>query len=49
MLLIRTLAAWRLKLSDYLELQDKTADLDVMIWAIVDELAPELVLRTGVG
>ncbi|MGM0786058.1 MAG: transposase, partial [Pseudomonadota bacterium] len=33
----------------YLELHDEVADLDVMIKAIVDELAPELVSRTAVG
>jgi len=33
----------------YLELHDEIADLDVMIKAIVDDLAPELVERTGVG
>lgn len=33
----------------YLELHDEIADLDVMIQAIVDDLAPELVSRTGVG
>lgn len=33
----------------YLELHDEIADLDVMIKAIVDDLAPELVSRQGVG
>lgn len=33
----------------YLELHDEVADLDIMIKAIVDELAPELVSRTVVG
>ncbi|MBS8267939.1 IS110 family transposase [Halomonas litopenaei] len=33
----------------YLELSDEIADLDVMIAAIIDELAPELISRTGVG
>lgn len=33
----------------YLELHDEIADLDVMIKAIVDDLAPELVARQGVG
>lgn len=33
----------------YLELHDEIADLDVMIRAIVDELAPDLVSRTAVG
>lgn len=33
----------------YLELHDEIADLDVMIKAIVDELAPDLVSRTAVG
>ncbi|MGC3875367.1 IS110 family transposase [Salinicola sp. LHM] len=33
----------------YLELHDEIADLDIMIKAIVDELAPELVSRTAVG
>ncbi|NYT79825.1 IS110 family transposase [Alcaligenaceae bacterium] len=33
----------------YVELHDEIADLDVMIKAIVDELAPELVSRLGVG
>lgn len=33
----------------YLELHDEIADLDVMIHTIVDELAPDLVSRTGVG
>ncbi len=33
----------------YVELHDEIADLDIMIEALVDELAPELVSRTGVG
>lgn len=33
----------------YLELHDEIADLDVMIKSIVDDLAPELVARQGVG
>ncbi len=33
----------------YLELHDEIADLDVMIKAIVDDLAPKLVSRTAVG
>lgn len=33
----------------YLELHDEIADLDVMIAAIVDELAPDLVARNAVG
>lgn len=33
----------------YLELHDEIADLDVMIKAIVDELAPKLVSRIAVG
>lgn len=33
----------------YLELHDEIADLDVLIAAIVDELAPELIKRNGVG
>lgn len=33
----------------YLELHDEIADLDVMIAAIVDELAPELIKRNAVG
>lgn len=67
MQLIRTLAAWRLDLSDYrnlasayritlkslgrryLELHDEIADLDAMIGAIVDELAPTLVSRNSIG
>ena len=36
--------AWR-----YFELHDEIADLDVMIAAIVDELAPELIKRNAVG
>ena len=33
----------------YLELHDEIADLDVMISAIVDDLAPELISRNSVG
>src|SRR6201996_772883 len=33
----------------YLELHDEIADLDVMIAAIVDELAPALVMRNSIG
>ncbi|HSO42809.1 MAG TPA: transposase, partial [Rhodospirillales bacterium] len=33
----------------YLELHDEIADLDVMIGAIVDELAPDLVARNAIG
>lgn len=33
----------------YLELHDEIADLDVMIAAIVDELAPELIKRNTIG
>lgn len=33
----------------YLELDDEIADLDVIIAAIVDELAPELIARNAVG
>lgn len=33
----------------YLELHDEIADLDVMIKVIVDDLAPDLVSRQGVG
>lgn len=33
----------------YLELHDEIADLDTMIGAIVDELAPELVARNSIG
>jgi transposase len=33
----------------YLELQDEVADLDVVIGAIVDELAPNLVARNSIG
>ncbi|ABB64731.1 hypothetical protein SDY_P218 (plasmid) [Shigella dysenteriae Sd197] len=32
-----------------LELHDEIADLDVMIAAIVDELAPELIKRNAIG
>ncbi|MCZ5740586.1 hypothetical protein O5290_31170, partial [Escherichia coli] len=33
----------------YLELHDEIADLDVMIAAIVDELAPALIKRNAIG
>lgn len=33
----------------YLELHDEIADLDVMIAAIIDQLAPELVARNSIG
>ncbi|SEG88057.1 Transposase [Marinobacterium lutimaris] len=33
----------------YVELHDEIADLDIMIKAIVDELAPDLVSRTAIG
>lgn len=33
----------------YLELHDEIADLDTPIKALVEELAPELIARTGVG
>jgi transposase len=33
----------------YLELHDEIADLDAMIAAIVDELAPNLVARNSIG
>ncbi len=33
----------------YMELHDEIADLDVMIAAIVDELAPKLISRNSVG
>src|SRR5438874_4705942 len=33
----------------YLELHDEIADLDTMIVAIVDELAPALVARNSIG
>ena len=33
----------------YLELHDEIADLDIMIGAIVDELAPKLVARNSIG
>lgn len=33
----------------YLELHDEIADLDVMIAAIVDDLAPELIARNSIG
>jgi len=46
-------AAYRISLKSlarrYLELHDEIADLDVMIGAIVDELAPDLVGRNSIG
>jgi transposase len=46
-------AAYRISLKSlarrYLELHDEIADLDTMITAIVDELAPALVARNSVG
>ena len=46
-------AAYRISLKSlgrrYLELHDEIADLDVMIAAIVDELAPALVIRNSIG
>src|SRR5690242_310604 len=46
-------AAYRISLKSlarrYLELHDETADLDAMIAAIVDELAPNLVARNSIG
>lgn len=46
-------AAYRISLKSlarrYLELHDEMADLDIMIAAIVDELAPNLVTRNSIG
>ena len=46
-------AAYRIGLKSlarrHLELRDEIADLDAMIGAIVDELAPELVARNSIG
>ena len=46
-------SAYRISLKSlgrrYLELHDEIADLDVMIGAIVDELAPSLVARNSIG
>lgn len=46
-------AAYRISLKSlarrYLELHDETADLDMMIGAIVADLAPELVARNSIG
>ena len=46
-------AAYRIGLKSlarrYLELHDEIADLDAMIGAIVDELAPDLVARNSIG
>jgi len=48
-----TLSAYRIVLKSlarrYLELHDEIADLDDMIGAIVDELAPDLVARAAIG
>jgi transposase len=33
----------------YLELHDEIADLDIMIASLVQELAPELIVRNGIG
>ena len=48
-----TLSAYRIVLKSlarrYLELHDEIADLNDMIGAIVDELAPELVARAAIG
>ena len=48
-----TLSAYRIALKSlarrYLELHDEIADLDDMIGAIVDELAPDLVARNSIG
>lgn len=48
-----TLSAYRIALKSlarrYLELHDEIADLDDMITAIVDELAPDLVARNSIG
>ncbi|MEM8760794.1 MAG: IS110 family transposase [Pseudomonadota bacterium] len=47
------ISAYRIALKSlarrYLELHDEIADLDDMIVAIVDELAPDLVARTAIG
>lgn len=46
-------AAYKISLKSlarrYLELHDEIADLDVMIGAIVDDLAPDLVVRNSIG
>jgi transposase len=46
-------AAYRISLKSlarrYIELHDEIADLDAMIGAIVDDLAPELVARNSIG
>ena len=59
MQLLRTLAAWRVEAAyrislkslarRYLDLHDEIADLDAMIKAIVDDLAPELIARNSIG
>ena len=47
------ISAYRISLKSlgrrYLELHDEIADLDAMIGAIVDELAPNLVARNSIG
>lgn len=46
-------SAYRISLKSlgrrYLELNDEIADLDAMIAALVDELAPELIARNSIG
>ena len=46
-------SAYRISLKSlarrYLELHDEIADLDAMIGAIVEELAPDLVARPSIG
>lgn len=46
-------AAYRITLKSlgrrYLELHDEIADLDVMIGAIVEDLAPDLLERNSIG
>ncbi len=46
-------AAYKISLKSlarrYLELHDEIADLDLMVGAIVDELAPDLVVRNSIG
>ena len=46
-------AAYKISLKSlarrYLELHDEIADLDVMVDTIVDELAPDLVVRNSIG
>jgi len=49
----QVVSAYRISLKSlgrrYLELHDEIADLDAMIGAIVDELAPSLVIRNSIG